>query len=178
MIHMIKHYFIKPSKKTTINKNPFIPETDSNIIKNVLLIIGIALIYFIIGRLSTFLIFEPEGIVVIWPASGIFLSTVLLVNKKLRPFLHSYPMTIKNLEFGISSDYKEFEVKSKDSISINYAFCINGIIYYESNDENDRLQPVHKETYEEALKIVNTSRKESDEKHSAESKGKPSRGLS
>jgi len=50
-------------------------------------ILGAAILFFITGRLSLQLMFKPEGIATIWPASGIFLSAVLLTRKNLRPYL-------------------------------------------------------------------------------------------
>ncbi len=61
--------------------------TSKNIIKSILWILVVAAIYCIVGRLSSFLIFEPQGIVAVWPASGIFLSAVLLTKKSLRPYI-------------------------------------------------------------------------------------------
>jgi PAS domain S-box-containing protein len=39
------------------------------------------------ARLSLSFVFEPEGIAAIWPPSGIFLSSILLTRRSLRPWL-------------------------------------------------------------------------------------------
>ncbi len=59
----------------------------SSLWQNVLWITAAALIYFTVARLSLLLIFQPEGITVIWPTSGIFLSAILLTRRELRPWL-------------------------------------------------------------------------------------------
>ena len=48
---------------------------------------SVALIYFVAARLSLSLVLHPEGIAVIWPPSGIFLSSILLTRRELRPCL-------------------------------------------------------------------------------------------
>ena len=55
--------------------------------RNVLWVATIALVYFVVAGFSLFLAFRPEGIAAIWPASGIFLSAVLLTRRDLRPWL-------------------------------------------------------------------------------------------
>ena len=55
--------------------------------QNILWIASIALIYFAMARLSLSLVFEPEGIAAIWPPAGIFLSSILLSRRNLRPYL-------------------------------------------------------------------------------------------
>jgi PAS domain S-box-containing protein len=59
----------------------------SSLWRNVLWIAAAALIYFGVARLSLLLIFQPQGITVIWPTSGIFLSAILLTRRELRPWL-------------------------------------------------------------------------------------------
>jgi PAS domain S-box-containing protein len=65
---------------------PIIPVRPSTL-QNVLWIALIALLYFGLARLSLSLAFLPEGIPAIWPASGIFLSAILLTRRTLRPWL-------------------------------------------------------------------------------------------
>ena len=59
----------------------------SSLLRNVLWIAAAALIYFGVARFSLLLIFQPQGITVIWPTSGIFLSAILLTRRELRPWL-------------------------------------------------------------------------------------------
>ncbi len=47
----------------------------------------VAIIYFFVARLSLTLVLEPEGIAAIWPPSGIFLASLLLCRRELRPWL-------------------------------------------------------------------------------------------
>jgi len=61
-----------------ISKHSFL---QNQILKDVAWIVIIAVAYFVVGRLSLRLIFA-EGIASIWPASGIFLSAVLLCRNK------------------------------------------------------------------------------------------------
>jgi PAS domain S-box-containing protein len=55
--------------------------------RNILWIAANALIYFLVAHFSLLLIFKPEGIAAIWPSSGIFLSSLLLTRRELRPWL-------------------------------------------------------------------------------------------
>ena len=64
------------------------PDGDSDRIwPGILWLAPVALAYFLVAHFSLSLIFKPEGITVIWPASGIFLSAVLLTRRKIRPYL-------------------------------------------------------------------------------------------
>ena len=47
----------------------------------------IAILYFIIGRISLTFEVDPENMAVVWPLSGIFLATILLIEKKFRLWL-------------------------------------------------------------------------------------------
>ncbi len=84
---MIKHFSKKVALDHTTNINTDKSKGFPKSIGIILWFSAIALIYYIIGRLSSNLIFEPEGIIAIWPASGIFLSAILLTKRKLRPVL-------------------------------------------------------------------------------------------
>lgn len=55
--------------------------------QDILKIILIAMVYFVIARISLSLVFQPEGIAAIWPPSGIFLSSLLLIRRDLKPYL-------------------------------------------------------------------------------------------
>jgi PAS domain S-box-containing protein len=60
---------------------------DNKILKNFIRIAVIAVIYYLVAKISMNFIFKPENIAAIWPASGIFLSAILLTRKNLRPYL-------------------------------------------------------------------------------------------
>jgi PAS domain S-box-containing protein len=59
----------------------------NRIILDIIWLASVALIYLIVGTLSLMLLIEPQGIAAVWPASGIFLSAIMLTRGKLRPFL-------------------------------------------------------------------------------------------
>jgi signal transduction histidine kinase len=59
----------------------------NRIFKDIIWIAIVTVIYLVAGRLSLKLLFKPEGIAAVWPASGIFLSAILLARPKLRPYL-------------------------------------------------------------------------------------------
>jgi len=86
------------------------------VVKKISWIVLITAIYFIVGRLSINLIFNPEGIAAIWPASGIFLSSILLTDKKLRPYLI---VVLFITDFTI-----ELQAGSAFKISLLYAFSV------------------------------------------------------
>lgn len=78
-------------------------------------------------------------------------------NKEIRPLLHNYPFNELNFEISLS-----FEDSAGNRINPdNIAFMFNGkgVIYYEKYDINSKPDPfieVHKETYAEAMQILNT----------------------
>jgi len=55
--------------------------------KSALWVLSVSVAYFIIANLSLKLIFQPEGIAAIWPPDGIFLSSILLSRRNVRPYL-------------------------------------------------------------------------------------------
>jgi hypothetical protein len=74
-------------------------------------------------------------------------------NEKFKPYLKNFPFTSKNIEIFISvgnknrkNKYNEYNLKALD--------LHKNFIKYEIYDENENLKTIHKETYEEALKIV------------------------
>lgn len=77
-------------------------------------------------------------------------------DKQIRPYLHDYPSTVKNIGLGISFSNK----KTGRCITypyIAYVFTLKGKIYYNyySNSEAwTPLEDAHEESYEEALRIV------------------------
>ena len=48
---------------------------------------SVAIIYFVVARVSLAFILTPEGIAAIWPPTGIFLASILLCRRELRPWL-------------------------------------------------------------------------------------------
>lgn len=55
--------------------------------RDIVWIASIAIIYFLTAWASMLLLFKPEGIAAVWPASGLFLSALLLTRRDLRPWL-------------------------------------------------------------------------------------------
>ncbi|PWB50695.1 MAG: hypothetical protein C3F06_11545 [Candidatus Methanoperedenaceae archaeon] len=55
--------------------------------KSALWVVSVSVVYFIIANFSLTLIFQPEGIAAIWPPDGIFLSSILLSRRNVRPYL-------------------------------------------------------------------------------------------
>ncbi len=75
-------------------------------------------------------------------------------NKEIRPYLHNYPFTAKNLEITISVSQKDGYPPPQGNIQV--VSMDNGVISYELTAPS-KFEPwpvLHKETYEEALKIV------------------------
>lgn len=54
---------------------------------DVLWIASIALVYFLTAHFSLTFLFQPDGVASIWPASGIYLSALLLTRRTLWPWL-------------------------------------------------------------------------------------------
>jgi len=74
-------------------------------------------------------------------------------NTEIRPYLHQYPFTAKNLEIRIwiyKPDRSELPPNE-----IDYIADINGILEYHVQGADPR-QSIHEETYEEALELVNS----------------------
>lgn len=77
-------------------------------------------------------------------------------NEKIRPYLHEYPFTAKNIEIDIWIRNPDGSSVSLDMIY--YISAINGILYYYIDDpEKYSRKTVHQETYEEALKIITSA---------------------
>lgn len=74
-------------------------------------------------------------------------------NKELKPYLHEYPFTAKNVEILIWI-YKS-DGTSPSSDKIYYISAIDGIItYYVNEPETNSRKVICKETYDEALKAI------------------------
>ena len=73
-------------------------------------------------------------------------------DPELRPLLVTNPFTIKNLELGISY----VQPSGDHSTLVARSFMNEGTVFYSKYDETQKmLVDLHKETYEEALAIVN-----------------------
>ncbi len=71
-------------------------------------------------------------------------------NEQLRPYLHISPFHVKDIDLAISFD----EIAEKNDQTIDFVSIHNGQIIYDVSDEVEVLKTIHKESYEEALKIV------------------------
>ncbi|MBI5346932.1 MAG: hypothetical protein HZB76_07315 [Chlamydiae bacterium] len=80
----------------------------------------------------------------------LFLSNIN-ANEKMRPLLHNFPFTRKNIEIRI---FSETEPSNDYPLYISYAAAIEGVVTYYKNNQFDRLEQFYQETYEEALKKV------------------------
>jgi hypothetical protein len=76
-------------------------------------------------------------------------------NKKITPFLHDTPFTKKNIEINLFI-YKP-DRSSLDSDKIYYISMLKGGLSYYAKAP-DRTKALIKETYEEALEIVNNEK--------------------
>ena len=79
--------------------------------------------------------------------------------KEVRPYLHNYPFREENIQIRIW-----IKKPNRDDVLFNeieYIFFVNGMLkYYLPNDEKTRAErEIHRETYEEALKIVDSKAK-------------------
>jgi hypothetical protein len=78
-------------------------------------------------------------------------------NEEIRPYLHNYPFTEKNIALAIGFiDKQENRVKEGYIALVFMLDNENGLIYYNIyNSETEMLETIYIEPYEEALKIVN-----------------------
>jgi hypothetical protein len=72
-------------------------------------------------------------------------------NEQMRPYLQNYPFNSKNIEIFLLLNIK---TKIPNKQELESIVLSHGYIRYEISDEQDNLKTIHKETYEEALKIV------------------------
>ena len=81
-------------------------------------------------------------------------------DEQIRPFLANYPFTYNNIELDLS--FFENDGSEYDDGHISFVTLIKGNICYAIHDpsirNNNPLVIVHRENYEEALKIVRESR--------------------
>lgn len=80
-------------------------------------------------------------------------------DKTIRPYLHDYPVTTKNMEIFLSFVDKNTKKSVADPL-ISFILCYNDIIYYNIYDKDIReFRSVYQEPYEVALKIVQDEQK-------------------
>ncbi len=73
-------------------------------------------------------------------------------NEEIRPYLHDYPFTSKNIEIEIYFPHSNCSKLSLDKIDIAAA-SEGTLFYYAKHPNNYTLTNLHEETYVEALKI-------------------------
>lgn len=81
-------------------------------------------------------------------------------NEDIRPYLHDYPFTIKNLELAIA--FRGRSGKRCNNGCIAFIFRnlkTSEIIFRTSDEDGKKLIPFHQEPYEEAKRIVESSSK-------------------
>ena len=75
-------------------------------------------------------------------------------NEKIRPYLHNYPFRFDNLDLRISFKDENNKRQSGGNVALIFKGR-NHDLYYEGYDlEKDDFYSLHREPYEEALKIV------------------------
>jgi hypothetical protein len=78
-------------------------------------------------------------------------------DKFIRPFLHDFPATSKNMDILLA--FVDCYGMIVDENHIAYIFLLNDKIYYNRfNHDRHRYEIVFEETYEEALRIVQSDR--------------------
>lgn len=74
-------------------------------------------------------------------------------NCEIRPYLHNFPVTTNLFSFGLV--FQESKNRFVSDQYIACVFCVGGIIFYKYYDKKNRkLCDLHKEKYEEAVKII------------------------
>ena len=89
--------------------------------------------------------------------SGELLLKNINTDEEIRPYLYQYPFTGENIKIFISVQNDKSNMPTKEplkSIMLSY-----GTIRYFIYDENENLKEIHRESYEEALKIVQEEKK-------------------
>jgi hypothetical protein len=92
---------------------------------------------------------------------------IKLINEdeKLRPYLCEFPFPTRGIEVSLSFNQKNGSYYPDNALA--FITHINGILYYESRSlAMDKFTPLHQESFEEALKIVQqNNNKIKDENH-------------
>lgn len=86
------------------------------------------------------------------------LVTRLNANRNIRPFLHEYPITGKNIEIDLSFENRDGTSFKNNEVAFISNMDGKGIVYYVSQEGSDRIEILHRESYEEALRIVFSER--------------------
>lgn len=82
-------------------------------------------------------------------------------NKDVRPFLHEYPFTPKNIQIRIFVYKPDRSLPPQDKLQ--FISVINSNITYSLNDPMGLFEEVYKESFEEALRLSDLSESNSDE---------------
>ncbi len=80
-------------------------------------------------------------------------------HEKIRPFLNTYPFDLKNIEISISFRKEDGSCYTDGSI-VYVSHIKNNLSYRAEDPKTGQLIGIHKEPYEEALKIVNSKSSE------------------
>jgi len=74
--------------------------------------------------------------------------------EKLRPYLHNFPFDIHNIELNLQ--FKDSQCHMRTGQDVTFVFMVrrNQLFYKTYNPKMDEFQLLHKETYEEAKRIV------------------------
>ncbi|MFS8562832.1 MAG: hypothetical protein LVR00_00225 [Rhabdochlamydiaceae bacterium] len=75
-------------------------------------------------------------------------------SKEIRPYLHTYPFTVENVEIAIYFYNPDGSTVSTNKIEVG-AVRQGKLVYYIDYPEKHTIKSIHEETYEEALEIVN-----------------------
>jgi hypothetical protein len=75
-------------------------------------------------------------------------------NEEIRPHLHNYPFTAQNVEIAIY--FYNLDGSNVPPGKLSIAEANQGkVVYYIDDPEKHTIKPLHEETYEETLKLVN-----------------------
>ena len=78
--------------------------------------------------------------------------TAINENEEIRPYLHNYPFTSKNVEVDIY--FRKIDGHTVPIGEINVASSNQGLVtYFIDNPEGTALQEYHEESFEEAQRI-------------------------
>lgn len=86
--------------------------------RNALWVVAVSVVYFAGAWVSRRFAFEPEGIAAVWPASGLFLSALLLTRRNVQPWL---ALSLLITDFG-----RELLIGLPPAVSALYALALTG----------------------------------------------------
>ncbi len=90
----------------------------------------------------------------IMSCAKIFLNNIN-TSTEIRPYLYNFPATEKNIEIEIYFQIHGVAVKAPKIAVVDLS---HGKVVY--NNKYERLEEIHRESYEEAMKIVQEEKKE------------------